>query len=145
MTLIHPQETQNPASNFLKNALTLLITGFFLLILDLAWLGWIGKPLYMDLEPLRLPTPYWPAATLFYFMYLVAIGRKAIFRATSDRSAFHKGCELGWIAYATYELTNWAVLKDWPTSVVLVDIAWGVFLTGITSTFGYRVRRWISR
>jgi uncharacterized membrane protein len=28
----------------------------------------------------------------------------------------------------TYELTNYAVLADWPLGIVFIDIAWGIIL-----------------
>jgi uncharacterized membrane protein len=35
----------------------------------------------------------------------------------------------GFIAYATYDLTNLATLRDWPVGLALLDMAWG---TGIS-------------
>ena len=38
---------------------------------------------------------------------------------------------MGLFAYGTYELTNWAVIQDWPAGLVVVDMLWGVVLTGV--------------
>jgi uncharacterized membrane protein len=43
---------------------------------------------------------------------------------------------MGLFAYATYDLTNWAVLRDWPPSIVPVDIIWGIGLTGVAAMVG---------
>jgi uncharacterized membrane protein len=43
---------------------------------------------------------------------------------------FILGAILGLVAYATYDLTNQATLKDWSTIVTVVDLVWGTLLTG---------------
>jgi uncharacterized membrane protein len=40
-----------------------------------------------------------------------------------------RGAAFGFVAYATYDLTNHATLRNWPTLVTIVDMAWGTFLT----------------
>ena len=47
--------------------------------------------------------------------------------------ALWTGIVFGIVAYGTYNLTNMAFIKDWSTSVVLVDMIWGGFLTGFVS------------
>jgi uncharacterized membrane protein len=43
----------------------------------------------------------------------------------------------GFFTYSTYDLTNLATLKDWPLSITIVDIAWGVVLTSVVSAAGF--------
>ncbi|RXL64049.1 DUF2177 family protein, partial [Citrobacter sp. AAK_AS5] len=43
---------------------------------------------------------------------------------------------LGFVAYATYDLTNWAVIRDWPAILVPIDLAWGVVLTPLAALAG---------
>ena len=43
---------------------------------------------------------------------------------------------LGFVAYATYDLTNQATLKHWSTTVTIADMAWGTVLTAITAGAG---------
>lgn len=45
------------------------------------------------------------------------------------------------MAYGTYELTNLATLRDWRWSMAIVDIAWGVVLTGVSAWAGVRITR----
>ena len=49
-------------------------------------------------------------------------------------TVFLTGALFGLVAYATYDLTNQATVKNWPMIVTLVDLAWGSFLTGTTAT-----------
>ncbi len=51
----------------------------------------------------------------------------------STLGVFFTGAFLGLIIYGVYDLTNAATLSRWPLNLVLTDIAWGAFATGITS------------
>jgi uncharacterized membrane protein len=46
---------------------------------------------------------------------------------------------LGFTSYMLYDLTNLAVLVSWPPIVAVVDIAWGVIITTLTSGLTYIV------
>jgi uncharacterized membrane protein len=45
----------------------------------------------------------------------------------------------GGLAYATYDLTNLATLKNWPVQLVFVDIAWGIILTSSVAIVSYYI------
>ncbi|MFT5352942.1 MAG: putative membrane protein [Polyangiales bacterium] len=108
-----------------------------LLVLDLLFLGILAKPIYDEaLGSLRRTPVYWPAALIFYAMYVTVVGRFAVFLASSRRDALKRGASLGFVAYGTYELTNWSILAGWPAILVPIDIAWGVVLTGVTALVG---------
>lgn len=118
-------------------ALTAALT---LLVLDLLFLGVVARDLYDEaLGSLRRPAVHWPAALSFYAMYVSAIVHYAVRRARNGRGALQRGAGLGFVAYATYELTNWAVLAGWPAVLVPVDITWGVVLTSLTAWTAHRV------
>lgn len=117
-----------------------------LLIVDLLWLGVVGADIYNEaLGPLRRTPVYWPAALMFYAMYVAVIVIYCVRRADSARAAARRGAELGFVAYATYELTNWAVIADWPAVLVPVDVIWGVILTTGVGVVGWLVASKISR
>lgn len=108
-----------------------------LVVLDLTWLGVIAKPWYdQGLATLRRPDVVVPAAALFYVFYLGATYVQAVRGAPSVWAAARRGAWLGLTAYATYELTNWAVLRDWPAWLVPIDVAWGVCLTAVVAAVG---------
>ena len=79
---------------------------------------------------------YWPAALAFYLTYVGLIATYSVRRATTSRQAARHGAELGFVAYSTYELTNWAVIANWPPTLVPVDILWGVVLTAMAAVAG---------
>jgi uncharacterized membrane protein len=108
-----------------------------MLVLDLTWLGVVARGLYDSmLGPLKRSEVFWPAAALFYAMYVGAVVVHGVMGADSPRSALGRGAALGLVAYATYDLTNWAILTGWPVLLVPVDIGWGVALTAVVSLAG---------
>src|SRR5690606_39274446 len=114
---------------------------------DMVWLGVIAKNFYQDkLGHLLAPSPNWTAAILFYLVYIAGIIYFAILPSLDEGSllkAAVSGALLGGLAYATYDMTNLATLKDWPIKIVIVDIIWGMVLTGSVATIGYLFAQWI--
>lgn len=108
---------------------------FFLI--DLLWLGVIAKPFYdRHLGYILRDQVLWPAAILFYLFFLVGLAVFVIGPAVESGSlarAIVLGMFFGFITYQTYELTNYALVRDWPFIVVVVDIAWGIVLSGLVS------------
>jgi uncharacterized membrane protein len=112
-------------------------TAAAMLALDLLWLGILVEDFYdTSLGSLKRPDVYWPAAALFYSFYVAAIVVHAVRGAATPAAAARRGAALGLVAYGTYELTNWAVLRDWPARLVPVDLAWGIGLTAVAGFVG---------
>jgi uncharacterized membrane protein len=115
-----------------------LVTGVVLLVFDIVWLSAVAVTVYdRALVGLKRDAPYVPAAALFYGMYTVATFVYAVHGASTWREAVRRGAGLGLVAYSTYELTNWAVLRGWPAHLVLVDTVWGVFLTASAAAISH--------
>lgn len=66
-------------------------------------------------------------------------------REGSAKAAFWRGAMLGLTAYATFDLTNLAVLAGWNLTVSLVDMAWGTLATAIASLAGFAAGRLVGR
>lgn len=116
--------------------------------IDLLWLGVLAKNFYQNnLSHLLSPAVNWPAAVLFYFMYIVGIILFAVKPGLDDESlgkAAIWGALFGFFTYATYDLTNLATLRDWPIKVVVVDIVWGSLLCTLVASGSYQVGRWLT-
>ncbi len=117
------------------------------LAVDLLWLGVIGRGIYQrHLGHMMASPPNWTAAFIFYAIFIVGIFVFAILPALERESAVHAlrmGAAFGFFTYATWDLTNLAVLKDFPTAIVFIDIPWGVVLTGTVAVSGYAAARWL--
>jgi len=100
-------------------------------IIDMLWLGFVARSFYQTRLGHLLGDVNWPAAIIFYLVFLVGLTIFAIYPgATVGKvtTALVWGALFGFFTYATYDLTNLATLKDWPLSVVVVDIVWGTVL-----------------
>jgi uncharacterized membrane protein len=53
------------------------------------------------------------------------------------------GALLGILAYGTYEFTNFATLRAWSPSMVMIDVTWGAVLTGVSAWAGVVITRTI--
>jgi len=120
-------------------------TGATMLALDLLWLGVVAKKFYAEhMASLLRPDVKWVPALLFYLLYVTAVVVFVVVPAAERRSltrAVGMGAFFGLAAYATYDLTSLALIRDFPLIVVLVDLAWGVVLTAVASSVGYAVAR----
>lgn len=112
---------------------------FFLL--DMAWLGLVAKEFYRSkLGHLMAADTNWAPAVVFYLIYIAGINYFVVVPAVAAQAwqvALLRGALLGSLCYATYDFTNWATLKDWPWTIVLVDVLWGMALTATTSVVAY--------
>ncbi|URI09176.1 DUF2177 family protein [Aquincola tertiaricarbonis] len=116
-----------------------------MLALDAVWLGVIMPSVYQAaIGHLLLPEPRWGAAIVFYLAYPVGIVVFAVlpaFRAAMPRQAWLLGALYGALAYATYDLTNLATLQGWPVHIVVIDIAWGAFISAVAAACGLAALR----
>ena len=115
---------------------------------DLLWLGLLAKDLYQrNLAHLLSPQVNWPAAIVFYIIYIAGIILFAV-RPGLDQQSLAKaaiwGALFGFFTYATYDLTNLATLRDWPVKIVVADIAWGTLLCTVVASASYLMGRWLN-
>jgi uncharacterized membrane protein len=122
----------------LKNAVLLyLLTLAVFFLIDMVWLGLVAKNFYRRyLGGMLSPKVNWAAAILFYLLFIAGLQLFVIAPALARGSAFQalwQGALFGLVAYATYDLSNLATLRDWPILVTTVDLAWGTILGGAVS------------
>ena len=53
------------------------------------------------------------------------------------------GALFGLCAYGTYDLTNYATLRQWSFGLTMSDMVWGVFLTATSATAGLTLARYL--
>lgn len=118
----------------------LTIPVFFLI--DMLWLGTVATKFYQSQIGFLLGPINWMAAITFYLIYIVGIIIFAVHPALevgSLNKAILFGALFGFFTYATYDLTNLVTLKDWPLTVVIVDILWGTILSASVATVSYLI------
>jgi uncharacterized membrane protein len=115
--------------------------------IDMIWLGFVAKGFYRNnLGHLLRSDVNWSAALVFYLLYIGGILIFATMPALEKNSLYQAvvlGGLFGFFAYATYDLTNMATLKDWPLNVVIVDIIWGIILTASVAAASFLIGRWL--
>ncbi len=116
--------------------------------IDLTWLGFVAKGFYTrQMGHLLRPDTQWAAAVLFYLIYVAAILVLCVLPAVEKQSlgrAVATGAVFGLAAYAAFDLTALALLKDFPMVGAVVDLAWGTVLTASVSAAGYGIARAMS-
>ena len=118
-------------------ALPIAATAAAFLALDFAWLTAMGARLYRPaIGHLMRPDFDWLAALLFYAIYLAGLAGFAVAPARTIAQGALRGAAFGLVAYATYDLTNQATLRDWPWLVTVVDLCWGAFASGAACVAG---------
>lgn len=108
-----------------------------LLIIDMIWLLWLGRGFYVEeIGGLLLEQPNLIAAFAFYALYIAGLVYLVIAPAAEAESvmkAVVSGAVFGLVAYATYDLTNLAVMKGFTLKIALIDMVWGMALSATVS------------
>lgn len=110
---------------------------FVFLAMDSVWLSAMADRLYRPAIGHLMQQGFSLApALVFYVLYVGGVVVFAVRPALQSGSAWHAlgwGALLGLLAYATYDLTNQATLKDWPWQVTVADLCWGTFATAVSA------------
>lgn len=117
--------------------------------IDMLWLGLLARSFYQNQIGHLMKSPVnWSAAIIFYLLFLVGLVVFVIAPALEKKDwllALGKGALFGLITYATYDLTNLATLKNWPLTVVWVDLIWGTVLAASVSVITFFIAlKWIA-
>ena len=116
-------------------------SGLAFLGLDAVWLNYAAPRLYRPLLGDILREGFsLPPAIAFYLIYITGVLIFAVAPALEGgrwTGAALRGAMLGFLCYATYDLTNQATLRTWSTTITVLDLAWGTFLTAVAATAGF--------
>ena len=108
---------------------------------DMLWIGLVAMNFYQkQIGFLMKSNISWLAAIAFYLIFIAGLVLFVIMPAVEKGSwvrALFFGAFFGFVAYATYDLTNLATLKNWPIAVTIADILWGMILSGSVSVLTY--------
>lgn len=127
----------------------LLVAGGVMGLLDWLWLGFVAKGLYYgEMGKLLLEKPKMIPALIFYAVYVIGVVVFVVNPALAKGSllqAIGFGALFGLVAYATYDLTNLATMKDFSAKIAILDIVWGAVLTATMAGITYVVvDRWMA-
>ncbi len=121
-------------------------TAVAMVALDMLWLGLIATPLYQQgIGHLMADTFNVPAGIVFYLLFAAGV---VVFAVSPQTGGFGwsktvtMAALFGFFAYATYDLTNLATLKDWPLGLSLIDMAWGTLVSALAASAGKAAMDW---
>lgn len=124
----------------LKLVVTYLSATAVMVLIDLVWLGLIAKPMYQQgIGHLMTEKPNIAAAIGFYLLFPIGLMIFAILPEATElgwKNTAVLGALFGFFAYATYDLTNLATLKNYPLKLALIDIFWGTLVSAVAATAG---------
>ncbi len=132
----------------MKAVLSYVTVLIALLALDFVWLTLTGETLYRpamgDLEVLH---PNLAPAAGFYLLYALGLSVLVINPAielggpVNIRELTWKAAVFGLAAFATYDFTGMAVIRDWPQALSYIDMAWGTFAAAVSANLTVLVLR----
>jgi uncharacterized membrane protein len=106
--------------------------------LDMVWLKFIAADWYQQgMGHLMAPKVNLVAGALFYVIFPIGLMVFAIVPGAEWWRAALLGALFGLFAYATYDLTCLAVLKDWPVGLSILDVAWGALVSAVAAGAGW--------
>jgi uncharacterized membrane protein len=115
-------------------------TGIAFALIDSVWLRTMSERLYRpEIGELLAPSFRIGPAIWFYLLYIAGMLYFAVLPAIQSgkwTAALINGAVLGFLCYATYDLTNFATLKVWSLKITILDIIWGTVLTGLSAAAG---------
>ena len=121
----------------LTSAIGYVVALLMFVAADMVWLGLMVSRFYKPtMGDIALSGVNLPPAILFYLIYPVGLLIFAIYPALkigSPMNAVVYGALFGFFTYATYDLTNYATLRNWTLQLTAVDIGWGAVLGAIAS------------
>jgi len=107
------------------------------LVIDYVWLSFIAYDFFQDnLGHMMREKVFVPAALAFYVVFSAGLLVFVILPSQELGSWLHaaiKGGFLGFICYCTFDFTCYAIFKEFPAKIMLLDITWGAFLGAVSS------------
>ncbi|MES5098889.1 DUF2177 family protein [Agrobacterium sp. BA1120] len=109
--------------------------------IDFVWLSVMANVLYRPALGDMLAADFRPVpAVLFYLIYAAGLTFFAVrpgLVTAKFGTSFLYGALLGFVAYATYDLTNQATLANWSTTLTIADLIWGSVLSAVSACAGH--------
>ncbi len=126
-----------------------LATLIVFVAIDFVWLDTMASRLYRPVmgDLLAMDFRLGPVIA-FYPLYaagLTFLAVRAGLASGSLATATLYGAVLGFTAYATYDLTNQATLRNWSTMLTIADLIWGTFLSAVAAGSGFWVTQRLTR
>jgi len=134
-----------PMSYIVAYVAVLLVFG----AIDAVWLTTMGPLIYRPaLGDILLSSLRVAPAIAFYLTFPIGVVIFAVLPALRTQipmTATTLALLFGALAYATYDLTNYATLRNWNLQITVLDIGYGALASSVAATLAYFAVRAIVR
>jgi uncharacterized membrane protein len=114
-----------------------LIVLVVFLAIDSVWLTTAASTIYRpEIGQLLRDKPNFVVAFIFYAFYAAGLLILVVWPSLETQGigrAMLYGAVLGFVAYATYDMTNLATMKGFTTKIAIIDMVWGTVLSAVVS------------
>ncbi|MBA8841785.1 DUF2177 family protein [Ochrobactrum sp. RH2CCR150] len=125
-----------------------VVTAVAFLAIDSVWLSNMANVFYRPVMGDMLAPGFRLApAVAFYVIFVFGLVFFAVrpgHIVGSGTVTLVHGALLGFVAYATYDLTNQATLKNWSWTLTIADVVWGTVLSAASAYIGYWITSRVS-
>jgi len=128
----------------LKLPIAYFSTAVVFVLMDGVFLSLVGSKLYRpDIGVLLTDKVRLAPALAFYLLYIAGLIYFAVrpSLAAGWTAGLINGVLLGLLAYGTYDLTCYAVMRVWTLKVTVIDLAWGAIASGVASAAGVLITK----
>lgn len=131
----------------MKNTILFSSTYIVALILDLIWLRLIASTIYLtELDGLLRKkgsdvASNIPAALLVYAVIALGVIYFVLPKVGNYKEALIWGAFFGVVTYGMYDLSNYAMLANWPFKFALIDWLWGIIFSSLLTCFALFVHK----
>ena len=118
-------------------------------VIDALWLTTMGASLYRaTLGDVLASAVRLGPAIAFYLLFPIGIVVFAVtpaLRSNSAAEAAVYGAILGLVTYGTYDLTNFATLRNWTLKITIIDLAYGAVVVAVVAVLTTLILQWLGR
>jgi uncharacterized membrane protein len=118
-------------------------------LIDSIWISFVAAPMYKNaLGPVMLEKFRVAPAIVFYLLQIAGMMVFVVPAALGSQSLGKTallGALYGLFTYSTFDLTNFAILRNWTLGLTVADIAWGCVLSAGASSAGVAAATFILR
>ncbi|NCA96553.1 MAG: DUF2177 family protein [Methanomicrobia archaeon] len=108
--------------------------------IDIVWLSLVARKVYKKfLGYIMADKVRFIPAIIFYVIFIVGLVYFVLMPSNVWWMALLNGALFGFMAYATYDLTNLSTLKGWPLEITFIDLAWGTGLGALVSVITFLI------
>ena len=119
------------------------------IVFDFIWLGYVMKSFNMAqlAEIGRIENGVfdmqYPAAMIAYILMALALVFYVVpqpSKVDKTLKVFFMGALMGLIIFGVFDMTNLAILKNYPIAFILPDVLWGGFVFGLVTVITAKVK-----